>query len=506
MTFHLTTCKLFSEASEMALNKFMHPRNPYKTPPNFKELAIQYPNFRKVVTQDLAGKIHLDFSNQEAVRALTETLFLRDFKLEVKIPENTLVPTLPSRLNYLLWIEDLLSLLPDHKDIFGIDIGAGASAVYPLLAAQHFNWRMIATESDKDNFNAAKDNVTRNKLDHKVTLVESGKNGIFEQMLKNDSFTEVFDFSMCNPPFYSQAKLLSDDQTVGSEAEMKTKGGEVEFVKTMISESEDNSKRVRVFTVLLGHKSSLSPLKQHLTSTSVTSFVSTEFCQGKTMRWGLAWTFLSNIDLKQVFNAKTMKDKQKPFTVTIDKPESIPHNDYGAQAFYHRIKSWLESIHVELIDRKSSRLSCTATIRAKERTWQNQRRLKREGKRKRNNNENEERAVKKLATEAEEGKYSEGKGASETCSKDTNLEEELIQEMLSSNKKSVQNDELVDADKDRDSLKVGQDQASVLECSLLVKWAGGKVVMEVSYLEGEAGRDGVHQLCQFVKNKFSLIP
>lgn len=28
----------------------MHPRNIYKTPPNFKQMAIDYPEFRKHVT------------------------------------------------------------------------------------------------------------------------------------------------------------------------------------------------------------------------------------------------------------------------------------------------------------------------------------------------------------------------------------------------------------------------------------------------------------------------
>ena len=29
----------------------MHPRNPYITPPDFKELAIKYPEFRKYARQ-----------------------------------------------------------------------------------------------------------------------------------------------------------------------------------------------------------------------------------------------------------------------------------------------------------------------------------------------------------------------------------------------------------------------------------------------------------------------
>ncbi len=44
----------------MALNKFMHPRNPYKEKkPDFKALAIKYPEFRKYATQDVKGVVHI---------------------------------------------------------------------------------------------------------------------------------------------------------------------------------------------------------------------------------------------------------------------------------------------------------------------------------------------------------------------------------------------------------------------------------------------------------------
>ena len=37
----------------MAFNKWMHPENPYRQPPDFKALAIKHPDFRKHVTQDI---------------------------------------------------------------------------------------------------------------------------------------------------------------------------------------------------------------------------------------------------------------------------------------------------------------------------------------------------------------------------------------------------------------------------------------------------------------------
>ena len=57
----------------MSLNKWMHPRNPYKTPPNFKEMAVEYPDFRKVVTQDISGKIYLDFTDPTAISILIQS-------------------------------------------------------------------------------------------------------------------------------------------------------------------------------------------------------------------------------------------------------------------------------------------------------------------------------------------------------------------------------------------------------------------------------------------------
>lgn len=70
------------------------------------------------------GKIVFDFKNQEGLRLLTTILLKKDFDLDVDLPVGRLVPTIPLRLNYLLWIEDLFNLNYDNtKKIKGIDIG-----------------------------------------------------------------------------------------------------------------------------------------------------------------------------------------------------------------------------------------------------------------------------------------------------------------------------------------------------------------------------------------------
>lgn len=117
----------------------MHPRNIYKTPPNFKQLTIDFPNFRQHVKQELSGKDTIDFKDIKAVRSLTCTLLKKDFNLDVEIPLTKLIPTVPLRLNYILWIEDLLSIAQRNEHVKGINIGTGASCIYPLLATKNTN-------------------------------------------------------------------------------------------------------------------------------------------------------------------------------------------------------------------------------------------------------------------------------------------------------------------------------------------------------------------------------
>lgn len=75
--------------------------------------------------QGLTGKIKIDFKNEDSLRVLTEVLLKHDFNLKVKIPPNKLVPTLPLRLNYILWIKDLMkhASVTEMEETVGIDIG-----------------------------------------------------------------------------------------------------------------------------------------------------------------------------------------------------------------------------------------------------------------------------------------------------------------------------------------------------------------------------------------------
>lgn len=64
----------------------------------------------------------IDYKNESALRALTQTLLQEYFQLTVEFAPGSLIPTLPLRLNYVLWIEDLMKLV-DVEQVRGIDVG-----------------------------------------------------------------------------------------------------------------------------------------------------------------------------------------------------------------------------------------------------------------------------------------------------------------------------------------------------------------------------------------------
>ena len=169
----------------------MHPRNKYNRPPDFNELATLYPDFALFyrshsTTSDnndntsytkptsaallLAAtssstsststsqstpfptksnkRKRIDFKDPAALKCLTKTLLLHDFNIRWDMPLNHLCPALTVRLNYLHWIEDLLNLANITKEnVRGLDIGTGASVIYPLLGCRlHNTWSFVATE------------------------------------------------------------------------------------------------------------------------------------------------------------------------------------------------------------------------------------------------------------------------------------------------------------------------------------------------------------------------
>lgn len=82
----------------------------------------------------------LNFKDPEAVRALTCTLLKEDFGLTIDIPVERLIPTVPLRLNYIHWVEDLIGHRDADKQTLrrGIDIGK-AKRLFTISDRSRYN-------------------------------------------------------------------------------------------------------------------------------------------------------------------------------------------------------------------------------------------------------------------------------------------------------------------------------------------------------------------------------
>lgn len=181
-----------------------------------------------------------------------------------------------------------------------MDIGTGASCIYPLLACAQRPWSFIATDIDPDNSESATKNVVLNNLQDRIKVhlrePDSPMISLAEWGLQR------IDFVMTNPPFYSsEADMLKSatkkarpphSACTGAPVEMVCQGGEVAFVSRILDESLVLRERVQWYTAMFGIVSSLDTMVAKLREKAIDNYAVTEFVQGnKTRRWAIAWSF-----------------------------------------------------------------------------------------------------------------------------------------------------------------------------------------------------------------------
>ena len=67
-------------------------------------------------------QVHVEFRDPASLRALTWALLKDDFDIDISVPLDRLIPTVPLRLNYILWLEDIFTSAAESP-LHGIDIG-----------------------------------------------------------------------------------------------------------------------------------------------------------------------------------------------------------------------------------------------------------------------------------------------------------------------------------------------------------------------------------------------
>eukprot|EP00939_MAST-03C_sp_MAST-3C-sp1_P001463 g1463.t1 len=195
---------------------------------DFLELADRHPAILKAFVtrvgkagggdeEKAVSKGRINFANPRALIALTKAILLDTFEIKWDMPEKHLCPPVLNRFNYVYWVSRLLSVPMDYtglasdgtKDakrntaIIGIDIGVGASCIYPLLGHKTYDWRFIGTECDPISMASARDNVRRNGWEKsiEIRLADAKRPDVLLGALRKSDGDRI-DFCMCNPPFF----------------------------------------------------------------------------------------------------------------------------------------------------------------------------------------------------------------------------------------------------------------------------------------------------------------
>lgn len=290
----------------------LHPRNRHQGHYDFARLTGACPQLSAFLVTTRAGATSVDFSNPAAVRALNRALLQVDYGIaHWDIPAGYLCPPIPGRADYLHGLADLLAggnagVVPRGPGIRVLDIGVGANCIYPLLGHGDYGWRFVGSEVDATALAAANAIVQANPgLGAAIELRQQPARGhVFAGLLRED---EVFDLSLCNPPFHASAedaargsqrkwrnlgRQASALNFGGQATELWCTGGEASFLRRMIRESADIPAQVHWFSSLVAKAEHLAQVRRQLRRVGARDVREVPMAQGSKQSRFVAWTFL----------------------------------------------------------------------------------------------------------------------------------------------------------------------------------------------------------------------
>ena len=285
----------------------LHPRSFHNKPYNFQELIVKVPELKQFIVKNREGIDTILFADPKAVYYLNKALLLHFYNLNFwDIPNQNLVPPIPGRADYIHYLADLLKVDDSSKTSI-LDIGTGASLVYPLIGSSVYHWNFVATDIEPKSIEIAQKIINENpQLSSKIELRHqpNQKKILSGIITKNDYFDAV----MCNPPFF-KSKKEAEAQTLrklkgldkrktpklinnfsGESNELWCNGGELSFVLNYIKESTLFKTQVGWFTSLISNEDNLKPLQIELKK-SAKEIKVIDMAQGNKKSRILAWKF-----------------------------------------------------------------------------------------------------------------------------------------------------------------------------------------------------------------------
>ena len=294
----------------MATKTMLHPRNQHREGYDFARLVADTPDLAASTTTNPVGQTTINFQDAGAVRMLNRALLKTYYNIDFwDIPASYLCPPIPGRADYIHYLADLLASgndqgIPRGPGIKALDIGTGASLVYPLIGQSEYGWHFTGVDIDPAAIRAAKQICHINKLKIDVRRQNIREN-IFKGVIGPQ---EMFHVTLCNPPFHGSLKKATKGTQRkwsnlgkghsrklnfgGQNAELWCPGVEIRFIAGMIEQSREFAKQCLWFSSLVSKKDNLQPLRRILKKARVADFRVVEMAQGQKTSRFIAWTYI----------------------------------------------------------------------------------------------------------------------------------------------------------------------------------------------------------------------
>ena len=249
----------------------------------------------------------IDFANPNAVKALNTALLLQHYNIRFwEFPEENLTPPIPGRVDYIHHLSDLLIASNISKNIRVLDIGTGASCIYPLLGNAEYNWNFVAIDIDNVSLKNAQRIINKNELSDVISLRhQKDAAQIFKGIINEN---DTFSITMCNPPFYKSETEALEATTrklkglnkvyekpvrnfSGTHNELWYKGGEKAFIHNYLYESSLFKEQCIWFTTLVSKKDLVKGMQVSLKKLGATQIKIINMGQGNKISRIVAWTF-----------------------------------------------------------------------------------------------------------------------------------------------------------------------------------------------------------------------
>jgi len=300
----------------------LHSRNKNRERYDLGSLIIANPELKTFVKPNKYGDDSIDFSNPQAVKQLNTSILNHYYGIESwDFPDENLCPPIPGRADYVHHIADLLSgnnfgRIPMGDKITCLDIGTGASCIYPIIGVSEYQWKFIGTDINAESIASAKNIVNSNSLlkDKVKCKLQKRPKNIFRGILAKE---DKVDLTICNPPFHSsleeaekgtrrKIKNLSGETVktpelnfAGISEELICEGGEIQFLENMMRESKLRPKSCFWFSTLVSKKSNLKKVSKVLEELKAVQVKTIPMGTGNKSSRIVAWTFLSTDEQKE---------------------------------------------------------------------------------------------------------------------------------------------------------------------------------------------------------------